>query len=101
MGIFEKLFNGKIYIAESSRPQSEEYNRAAHSLSDASKKLEKVLDGDQLKLLEAYQTARADVEILVQINVSSKEKVFTTLIVIGALIIVSSFVLFLLLFCLP
>jgi len=69
MDIFKKLYNGQIYIAESSAPKTEEYKKASHRLSETSQKLENSLDENQMKLFEAVQAARADLDTLVQINV--------------------------------
>ena len=69
MSIFKKLWNGEIFIAENCVPKTEEYREAAHSLSEASESLESALDENQQKILEEYQSARADAETLIQIEV--------------------------------
>jgi len=69
MSIFKKLWNGEICIAENCVPQTEEYHYAAHSLSQASESLEADMTEKQKQSYEAYQNARADYEILLQINV--------------------------------
>lgn len=69
MSIFKKLWNGEICIAENCVPQTEEYRNASHALSQASGALEIGLTEKQKQALETYLNARADYEMILQINV--------------------------------
>ncbi|MEG0693300.1 MAG: hypothetical protein RR444_09510, partial [Oscillospiraceae bacterium] len=76
MSIFEQLYNGEIYIAQNCVPNTNEYKKAARALSEASEKLEALLDEKQLKILEVFQAARADAESLIQIKIYSQGIMF-------------------------
>ncbi|MEG2719923.1 MAG: hypothetical protein RR914_01220 [Oscillospiraceae bacterium] len=76
MSIFEKLYNGEIYVAENSVPRTDEYKNAAHKLSEISEILEKSLDEKQLKILRDYQTKTSANENLLQINIYRQGVIF-------------------------
>lgn len=69
MSIFKKLWHGDICIAESCVPQTDEYRKAAHALSEASEVLDAQLTEKQKQAFEEYQNARADYEMILQINI--------------------------------